>query len=54
MEHFSTDEDKARSQRMKMIWASQNKVDHTSGPIPFAYRAKKLKEKGDKAYILNA
>ncbi|KAM7528128.1 hypothetical protein LguiB_031538 [Lonicera macranthoides] len=39
---------------MKEIRASQNKVDHTSGPVPFAYRAKKLKENGDKAPILNA
>ena len=39
---------------MKEIRASQNKMDHASGTTPFAYRAKKLKEKGDKAPILNA
>ena len=38
---------------MKAVRASEKKVDHRSGSTPFAYRAKKLKESGDKAPIPN-
>ncbi|KAM7501965.1 hypothetical protein LguiB_000869 [Lonicera macranthoides] len=41
----------ARSEKMKAVRASNKKVDHRSGPTPFAYRAKKRKESGDIAPI---
>ncbi|KAM7504682.1 hypothetical protein LguiB_003586 [Lonicera macranthoides] len=53
MAHWSTEEAKARSEQMKAVRASDKKVNHSSGPVPFAYRAKKLKESGDIAPIPN-
>ncbi|KAM7486425.1 hypothetical protein LguiA_002434 [Lonicera macranthoides] len=53
MAHWSTEETKARSEKMKAVRASDKKVDHRSGPVPFAYRAKKRKESGDIAPIPN-
>ncbi|KAM7486774.1 hypothetical protein LguiA_002783 [Lonicera macranthoides] len=50
--HWSTEESKVRSKRRKEVKASK-KVDHSSGSTPFAYRANKLKEFGNKAPILN-
>ncbi|KAM7497192.1 hypothetical protein LguiA_021606 [Lonicera macranthoides] len=54
MAHWSTEKSKARSERMKAVRASKKKVNHRSGSTPFAYRAKRLKESGDKAPIPNA
>ncbi|KAM7475171.1 hypothetical protein LguiB_022414 [Lonicera macranthoides] len=53
MAHWSTEETKARSEKMKAVRASDKKVEHRSGPVPFAYRAKKRKESGDIAPIPN-